>query len=448
MKILSNLLSLPLVRNTLKLSSSNFILVFLPLIVTPILSRVYTPEEFGDWGIFSSVFYIVTAFLFFSYENTIVKTTNEDEIDSLVWLNFIVSQVVIILVYVVFLVGYYANIKFFTTFPCPKLLLLLLFIYVFHIICTSLANRNKQYSSIAIANLIGGICQPLFRILIGVFSLLPYGLIIGNVLSQVVTTVYLALLKKQKLLHGIRNFDKETIKYLVVKYKKFPLYDAPARMVEFSLSNIALIILTLFWSKDLLGSYSMVLQFLILPISLIGSAIGNVYYREISEHSINHAEVSNITIQAARMTFSLSLLPLLFLILGGDFLLVLFLGEKWQAASPIALCLSIMSVPLILSEPLLPIFRSLDKQKTRLFLNIINLIATIGSLLISAYLFHNIYLSLFIYAFFSAVIRYIMFLVVLRLANVKIHDISVWFWPTNIICFIALIIRLWVHFQA
>ena len=66
MKI-TKVLQLPLVRNTLKLSSSSALLMLLPLIVTPILSRLYTPADYGDWGVFSSVFYVINSFLFLSY---------------------------------------------------------------------------------------------------------------------------------------------------------------------------------------------------------------------------------------------------------------------------------------------------------------------------------------------------------------------------------------------
>ena len=72
-----NILKNPLVRNTMKLSLSNTVMFLLPIIVTPILSRLYSQENYGDWGIFSSAYMIVNALLFLSYENTIVKTKDE-----------------------------------------------------------------------------------------------------------------------------------------------------------------------------------------------------------------------------------------------------------------------------------------------------------------------------------------------------------------------------------
>lgn len=50
---LGNIAKLQLVKDSLKLSSGNVLMYLIPMVVTPILSRLYTPEQFGEWGIFS-----------------------------------------------------------------------------------------------------------------------------------------------------------------------------------------------------------------------------------------------------------------------------------------------------------------------------------------------------------------------------------------------------------
>ena len=48
----------------LKLSFGNIIMYILPFLVTPILSRLYEKEDFGEWGVFSSFISIVTVLIF------------------------------------------------------------------------------------------------------------------------------------------------------------------------------------------------------------------------------------------------------------------------------------------------------------------------------------------------------------------------------------------------
>ena len=66
-----------LYRNTLKMSSSNVLMYFVPVIVTPILTRLFAQEAFGEWGVFSSVIAILGVGMFWGYENAIVKAHDE-----------------------------------------------------------------------------------------------------------------------------------------------------------------------------------------------------------------------------------------------------------------------------------------------------------------------------------------------------------------------------------
>lgn len=422
---INNILNLPLVKNTLKLSSSSAFMMFLPLVVTPILSRIYTPEDYGEWGVFSSLLYIVSAFILLSYENTIVKTNDDKEVPSLIVLCLIVMGIILLGLLCVFFIGEAVGIEFFLDFPCIPYLIIVLFFSGIYSICTNLANRQKQYNAIVVAGITNGLSQALLRIFLGFYPIVAYGLVVGNVLAQIIS-VSLLLIMLWKFIPKV-EFNKvslKSVKGVAIKYKKFPLFDAPARFIEFAVGNLAIIILASNWDKDIVGCFSMVMQFVLIPISIIGSAMANVYYRELSERTNDPNQIKSVTIKAAKITFSLALWPIFFLTLGGDYLLVLFLGEKWAVAGPMALCMSLFSVPVILSEPLLPIFRSLDRQEIRFRINFLNFLFSLGTLILFAVLTHNIYLSLLAYSSSYAVLRFLMYRYELKISNVKISQVS------------------------
>lgn len=444
---IKQILELPFVRNTLKLSSSSVVLMFLPLLVTPILSRLYTPADYGDWGVFSSVYYIVIAFIFLSYENTIVKCNNKQEIPNLVLLSLLVSGFVILGVGAFFYIGKLFNVSFCLNFPSVPLLLALLVTYVLHTIINNLANREKLYGKMAISGVINGVSQAVLRIVFGVWPIVTYGLIVGNLMSQVIATLFIAVFLLRVVDTKMwRRFSLREAKNLAVEYKKFPLFDAPARLIEFAIGNLSLLIMAHFWSKDDIGSYSMIVQFILLPITMIGSAMANVYYRELSEQVDNPKHISTATKRAAKITFFISVIPMFFLALGGDKLLVIFLGEQWVVAGKLALCLVVYSVPVILSEPLLPIFRALDRQEERFKLNLLCLILSIGGLVFTAVMTHNIYLSVIIYAALYAFVRYLMYFRELKIAGIGVKDISPYFIYVNMASYLILTIRLFYLF--
>lgn len=445
MKI-TKILQLPLVRNTLKLSSSSALLMLLPLIVTPILSRLYSPADYGDWGVFSSVFYVINSFLFLSYENTIVKSCNEEEVPNLIFICVIVSSIVIFLTVLTFSVGSLIGIDFFSNFPSVKLLVLLLSAQAIHVIANNIANREKKYGLMSIANIVGGTSQAAFRVTLGVYPIVAYGLIVGNVIAQVVTTLFIVVCLLRSVQIEWNYLSLKRLINLVRVNKKFPLFDAPARFVELSLANIALIIMTFFWDKSEIGSYSMVTQFVLLPISVVGSSMGNVFYKELCESAGQPEVVALSTQRASKISFFLSFLPLLFFAVGGDYLLTFILGEKWVSSGKIAICICVYSVPLILSEPLLPIFRSLDRQELRFRLNVLNFILSLGSLSATAALTHNLYISLLVYSMFSGFVRYLMYFTILKLANVRLQSVNKHFVVISLLCYMLLTVRLLFEF--
>lgn len=446
MKI-TKILQLPLVRNTLKLSSSSALLMLLPLIVTPILSRLYSPADYGDWGVFSSVFYVINSFLFLSYENTIVKSGNEEEVPNLIGICVIVSSIVILLTVLTFTIGKLIGVEFFCSFPSVRLLVLLLSAQAIHVIANNIANREKKYGLMSIANIVGGTSQAAFRVTLGVYPIVAYGLIVGNVIAQVVTTLFIVVCLLRSVQIEWNYLSLKRLTNLAKVNKKFPLFDAPARFVELSLANIALIIMTFFWDKSEIGSYSMVTQFVLLPISIVGTSMGNVFYKELCESAGQPDVIALTTQRASKITFLLSFLPLLFFVVGGDYLLTFVLGQKWVAAGKIAICICVYSVPLILSEPLLPIFRSLDRQELRFRLNVLNFILSLGSLFATAALTHNLYLSLLVYSMFSGFVRYLMYFTILKLANVRLQSVNKNFVIISLLCYMLLTVRLLFEFH-
>ena len=441
---IKDVLSLPFIRNTIKLSTSTVLLMFIPIFVTPILSRLYTPEDYAAWGIFSSTYYIISAFIFLSYENSIVKCNDPEDVPNLVALSALICWSITAIIAIVFSIGKWSGFPFFKDFPSILLLVFLLLATTTHKLCGAIANREKRYGIMSVSNILNGSAQASIRVILGFFPLVSYGLLVGNVIAHAITAVFLIICLRDIFFKNdfISAISFREIKRLAVKNKKFPLFDMPARLVEFAMANLTLIILSFFYAKSELGCYSMVVQFILVPITMIGTAMAGVFYREISESNDHVDLVRNTTRQAAKITFVISVIPALFLALGGDKLLVIVLGDKWIAAGKMALCLAVYSVPLILSEPLLPVFRTMDCQELRFKWNLVNLIVSFSALILSAIFIRDMYWVLVIYAICYGGVRFLMYREILRLTDVKTKTISRWFFPVLIGTYFLLVARL------
>ena len=407
MKLLDKYKNQSLLINTAKLSFSNLIMYVLPIIVTPILSRLYSPACFGEWGVFSSTITIATIVLFLSLENTIVKA-EEYEIPHILILCLLIgtllSGLFLAIIQSIGGLSLGTNIVYIIYFIA----------YLIYSLSYNLNNRYAQYTYLSLSNIIQGGSQALFRIALACIVITSVnGLILGTTIAECITALFLSI----KILPKITNYkwrecSVNKLKHTFLKHKNFPLYDAPANLLAFSALSLPTIILAIYYSKSEIGCLSIIFQLLLMPMSLIGSAIGKV------------------TNSLLRLLSILSILPLLFICCGGDKLIVLFLGQEWQTAGSIAICLSLWSFPIVLTQPLLPIFRVKDKQKTQLYFDLLYFILGIGSLVICSYNSLSIYTTLFCFSVACAISKLALFKKILSLSRCTITKnriaISVW----------------------
>lgn len=421
-----NFFSSPLIKNTIKLSSSNVILYFIPLVVTPILSRIYGPEPFGEWGIFSSVYVIANMTVFLGLENAIVKArTNEEAVDISI-LGVIVAFTLITVLYAIFLIGKWLNINFFETFPNIHLLALCLYVTALCNVFSNISNRLELYGWMSISNVILGGSQAALRIIFGTVLIVSVnGLILGTVMAQIINLIFFVFLLAY--MSNIKPSKKVNLTSLIDTFKdnkRFPLYDAPANILSFAAFNLPILVLSVYFDKAEIGCYSMAVHLMLMPMSFIGAAMGRVYYRQLSINFADKAQIRLITIKVLKITALLAILPTMFIVLGGDKIIVLFLGDKWETAGYVALSLSLWSFSTVLTQPLLPILRQFDKQSILLKYNLLYFAGGIGSIFIMVQITSDLFGILLLYSLLCSVAKMCLFREVLSTAGITMSVIN------------------------
>lgn len=395
---IKHLFQLQLLRDALKLSSGNVLSYVIPMVVTPILSRLYSPEQFGEWGVFSSSVSILGCILVGGWQYAIIKC-EQHEIRFVIKLCLIAALSILILSACFWGLAKIFELPIISQFPCPIGFLIFLAANAIVLILSNLATRYERYWTISAGNLTIGISQAILRVVFAVFAIFVNGLIVGTICAQIIGCLFFFIMVHRDLKCCNTPDMKQniTIKSIAKKYKKFPLYDAPAQLLSIAAFNLPVIILAVFYSKTEIGGYSMVLQLLLMPISVIGSAIGQVYYQRISTQTDNYS-IYVETNRVLKIVLWLAILPTAFFCVGGDWVLVKFLGDKWQATGGIALSLSLWSIVTIITQPLLPLYRTANKQDRMFGYNVLYFIIGIGAIWLCSYLHLQLYETIMIYS--------------------------------------------------
>src|ERR1039457_5723029 len=104
---LSNILPLrtnELIRNVFTLTSGITIAQMIPILLQPLLKRLFTPAEFGAYAIFLSIIEINISIGTLRYEIAIVLPRKDKQAANVFGLSVIISLVINVLVFVVILV--------------------------------------------------------------------------------------------------------------------------------------------------------------------------------------------------------------------------------------------------------------------------------------------------------------------------------------------------------
>ena len=153
-----NLAKMQLLRDALKLSSGNVLLYLLPIFVTPVLSRLYQPEQFGEWGVFSSVVTIIGVILLGGFEYAVIRC-EENEVKKVIKLCLFSVCIILLGSIAFFVIGDVMNLPFVKNFPYPLGALVFLMVNALTLMFQNLANRYKRYWSMSICNLVIGFSQ-------------------------------------------------------------------------------------------------------------------------------------------------------------------------------------------------------------------------------------------------------------------------------------------------
>jgi len=405
-------------KNVLTLMTGSTIAQILPIAFTPILTRLFSPEEFGLFAFYLS---IVTFLLVISagrYEQAIVLPKEDENAINI----FALSFVILIVYTMVISVGLF----FFTEFFLEKLnkpelndwIWLIPFCVFFassYKIFTYWSNRKKRFGRTSLAvmsqtssrvsvQLIGGFKKNVllineygfidfFRHIFDKAYVFPKGITtlgIGSfVLSYLIgffigTVVFLMSFLKHdfKLLKLV---SKERILKQAKVYEKFPKINSLHAMGdEFKNLGVNSVIIYSF-SDVLLGFYSMTFRILRAPLSVIGNSFAQVFYQKAAEMHSNGQNFVPL-INATVKKLSLIALPIFIsILLVGPFMFGFVLGEKWRVAGEYAQYLTPWLFLNFSIAPIQQIAVILNKQGKIFFLSIVGNLLIFGSILIGGY---------------------------------------------------------------
>jgi len=401
-------------RNVLTLMTGTTVAQAIPVAISPILTRIYTPEDFGLFAIFIAISSIFGSIANGRYELAIMLPRKDEDAINIFALGFIITSIIsIVLLIIVILFNDY----FIKLLDNENIGLWLYFIpfSVFFIgiynILNYFNNRKKNYKDIARALILKSIVLSIVQLSIGFFKNGTSGLITGEILSRMFSNM--RLLKNiinDKLLISTISLIK--IIALAKKYKDFPKFSMWAILANTLSSHLTSILISIYYNIATLGFYSLSERLLGAPIALIGKSISQVFFQEAVQEDKDTGTIKktfNNTLK--KLVFvGFPIFFLLFCIVEDLFAFVF--GENWRIAGMYSQYLIILFFARFIVSPLTMVPIILGKNKIDYYFQVIMLILLLLIFTLSQILklnFEN-FLILFSICYGSYYLLYLMYL--------------------------------------
>lgn len=393
----------------LKLMSGTVIAQALPILISPVLSRLYEPLQFGYLTTYYSVINILSALVCLRYDQGIILPREDRKAANVFWLGVIVTGVISVILFLLYLV-----------FQTTILMLLqaeelgnifqfigpILFFSGLNLILSSWSTRQKKFWRISSRLVINTLILSVVQILIPVLGLktplgLVYGVIAGAIAAAVILAIEVWREDKAKLTTGM---DWIAIRSVAVEYKKFPLIETWSYLMNTLSWQAPGLLLSLFFGQTVVGYYGLGYKVLVMPMALLGVPIAQVF----SQRAVVEKESQSLGIfveKVFQQLVKLGLFPLLLVAIIGPEAFSFVFNSSWVEAGRYAQILSVWIFFVFISSPISSLYFILNKQEVGLAFNIVALITRVLSIVVGG-LIGDIDLTLFLFSI-TGVLLYI-----------------------------------------
>ena len=325
-------------HNVLTLMTGTTIAQAIPVTISPILTRIYTPEDFGVFALFFAIISIFGSVANGRYELAIMLPSKDEDAINIFALGFIITLVLsfILLILIVlfhdFIIDFLENDKIgFWLYFIPLAVFFIGFLNILNYFNT----RKKYYKNIANSKIIKSIILAIVQLFIGFIKEGASGLITGQILSQIFANwqLFKNIIKDDILLSKI---SIENILVQAKKYKKFPKFSIWSILANTLSRHFTNILISSFFTITTLGFYSLVQKILGMPSALIGGSIGQVFFQEATKEKKQTGKAILVFIRTLKKLIFIGLISfgLLYFIIEDLFAFVF--GEEWRIAGTYA----------------------------------------------------------------------------------------------------------------
>ena len=280
-------------KNMFLLTSGVGVSQLIPFLLLPILTRFFSPVDFGFFALFMAIIQLLSTSMTFRLEMAVVLPKKNTDAALLCIISLICLMMLSLVSFCVLFLGqqYFLNLLseggyFNQSYLINPLILYLLplgvFLLGFYNILYSWNNRLELYKKMSYSHIIHSIFSTPSSILLYFSALQPVGLILGQLIGR----LFASFLLLKDLIYHIRLIPSHNIinnsKSLLIEYRKFIIFETPHAILNFISHKIILGVFAALFGLFTVGIFDLADKIIGKPLGVISNSFKTVFYQRLT----------------------------------------------------------------------------------------------------------------------------------------------------------------------
>ena len=422
-KYLTRIKNSTYILHIVTLLSGTLISQIIMLVFIPILTRLYSPQEFGTYSLFLIVIGIIGLISSLKYEQAIVLAKSIEDAQALVFLSVLITLGVTLLVSFVLVlfndifIAYFDELSH-VIWVIPIGILLLGLIQILN----AFASREQEYKTMSKVRVSNSIT------LVNIQSISKYlfefdGLILGKLLADFLSLFLLVKLYIKKQTIKLKSLSRRRILVNAKRYENFPKYQSFTVFLNQLSQDIPILLLISLYSPEVAGLYALAIRVLQAPVSLIGGSTATVYYQRASKMFVSGQNIYRLYVKTTISLLKLFIVPFVIIFFFGEELFAFLFGEEWIESGEMSEILIVWILFLFINSPSTRTYSILNLQKLQMILQIFSVAFRFMSIYAGFYFFNDFLISVKLFVVTSVVMNIIAILIIyFKLKKMKLQE--------------------------
>ncbi len=340
----------------------------LVIAVTPVLTRLYSPQDFGVFAVYLAIVNLFGVAACLRYEMAIVLP--EDDAESVGLLGLSLAAVVVVAVALLLLVASFrADVARVMGMPALAGLLWLVPVAVLlrgtYQALNYQATRHKRMRRIASSRVGQAVTAAAGQIAAGAAAAPgALGLVGGQVAGTLAAAGVLVHGYRREIVQALMRLrNVRALLPLAGRYRSFPYFNVPASLLNVGAYEVPALILGLFFADAVVGEFAVAMRVVALPSAFISASLSQVFYQRASEVHRRSGHTRDVTVPSLRALLYLALPSYLVLGLAAPWVFVPIFGDPWAQAGVYVAVLSPLCFFMFMVAPISQLFLVFGKQR-------------------------------------------------------------------------------------